>query len=121
MEEELRLRKEQEERWRMEEQKMMEKDFLMAMIDEKNRRLQKAKLLKIETEKKKRSIAFYNSDHWKRAKADITPDMRSKKDGAESSYYWSKRFAESENNRTPGCRDPDMSAQLQNVKPWVEV
>ncbi|WP_254486039.1 hypothetical protein, partial [Salmonella enterica] len=68
--------------------------------------------MKIEKEKKKRSIAFYNLDHWKRAKADITPDKRSKKDGAESSYYWSKRFVESQKNRTPpyGCRDPDMTA-----------
>ena len=123
LEEELRLRNEQEERWRMEEQKMMEKEFLNALIEETNRRVENEKMKKIEMEKKKASVALYNSEHWKRAQEDIKPEKRSHQDGSESSYYWSQKFVEREKNRTPpfGCRDPNMTEQLKHVKPWVEV
>lgn len=123
MEEALRLRNDEEERWKMEEQKIMEQEFLNALIEEKKRRLEKENLVKIEREKKKTYIAFYNSDHWKRAKVDAIPVKRSKKDGSESSYYWSEQFVAAQKNRAVpyGCGDPDMTDSLKNVEPWVEV
>ncbi|PWA87560.1 phospholipase-like, Aminotransferase-like mobile domain protein [Artemisia annua] len=123
LQEELMLRNQEEERWKVEEQKLKEMEFLNVLIEEKNRRLEREKLLNEAKERKKNFFSFYKSDHWKRAKADqAKPDKRTQKDGSESSYYWSSKFIEAEKKRTPpnGCRDPDMTQFLKDVKPWVE-
>ena len=124
MEEELSLRKQQEEMWKIEELKCMEKVFYNALIDETKRRLEREEQLKIAREKKNKLFHFYNSEHWKRANADMQAEKRSKKDGYEYKYYWSEEFSEAVKKRTPpvGCRrQPDMSDELKHVQPWVEV
>ncbi|PWA41889.1 F-box domain-containing protein [Artemisia annua] len=94
----------------MEEQKILEKEFLNVLIEEKNRRLEKEKMLKIEREKKKAKIAFYNSEHWKRAKADIKVEKRSHKDGAESLFDWSQKFVQAQK----------IKHLLTHIELWVE-
>lgn len=124
MEEELSLRKQEEEKWKLEELKVMEKEFHNALVEETKRRSAREEQLKIEREKKKAKLAFSSSDHWKRATADMHPAKRSKKDGYDSSYYWSAEFADAQRKRTPPvgcCLHPDMTEELKDVKPWVEV
>lgn len=124
MEEELSLRKQQEEMWKIEELKRLEKVFYNALIEETKRRIEREEQLKIAKEKKESFFRFHNSEHWKRAKADMQADKRSKKDGSEYKYYWSEEFSEAVKKRTPpfGCRrQPDMSDELEHVQPWVEV
>lgn len=98
--------------------------FYNALIDEMKRRLEREEQLKIAREKKNKLFRFYNSEHWKRANADMQAEKRSKKDGYEYKYYWSEEFSETVKKRTPpvGCRrQPDMSDELKHVQPWVEV
>ena len=118
------MRKQEEEKWKIEEQKAKEKMFLDALKEEVTRRVEREKLLKEAQERKKARVAFFNSDHWQRARADLSKvEKRSHKDGSESLYYWSSKFVEDEKKRIPpnGFRDPDMTEFLSNVKPWVEV
>ena len=118
------LRKQEEEKWKIEELKTKEMVFIEALKDEVYRRVERDKLLKEAQEKKKARLAFFKSEHWQRARADMpTIDKRSQKDGSESSYYWSSKFVEAEKIRIPpkGCRDLDMTEFLKDVKPWVEV
>lgn len=118
------MREQQEEKWKIEEQKAKEKMFLDALKEEVNRRVEREKLLNEAKERKKARFAFFNSDHWQRAQADMAkPVKRSHKDGSESAYYWSSKFIDAEKKRMPpyGIRDPDMSEFLKDVKPWVEV
>ena len=124
LQEELILRNQEEERWKLEEQQLKENEFLNALIEEKNRRLEREKLLNEAKERKNKLLGFYKSDHFQRAKAAQPKlDKRTQQDGSESLYYWSSKFLEAEKKRTPpiGCRDPDMTNFLKDVKPWVEV
>lgn len=118
------LRKQEEEKWKVEDQKFKEKVFLDALKEEVIRRVEREKLMKEAQQKKKARVAFYNSDHWQRAQADMAKtDKTGHKAGYDSSYYWSSDFVESEKKRIPprGCKDPDMTEFLKDVKPWVEV
>ena len=124
MGEELSLRKQQEEVWKLEEQKRMEKVFYDAMIEEAKMRVEREEQLKVAREKKQKLISLYNSEHWKRANANIQGTKRSKKDSSDYKYYWSEEFIESEKRRRRpvGCRrQPDISDGIKHVQPWVEV
>lgn len=124
MQEELSLRKQQEERWKMEELKSMEKVFYNALIEETKRRHEREEKLKIARQKKNALFGLYNSEHWKRSNADMQSDKRSKMDGSHYAYYWTEEFSEAIKKRTPPIwcrRNPDMSEELKRVKPWVEV
>lgn len=118
------LRNQEEERWKVEELKAKENLFMNALQQEIDRRVEREKLLNEAKERKKSIFAFHKSEHWKRAKADqAKPEKKTQKDGSESLYYWSPNFLEAEKKRTPpiGCRDPDMTRFLKDVKPWVAV
>lgn len=124
MQEEISLKKQQEEMWKLEEQKRMEKVFYHALIEETKRRVEREHQLNIAREKKSKLLCLYNSEHWKRANANIQCEKRSKRDSSAYKYYWSEEFRDAEKNRTPPFgyrRQPDMSDQLKRVQPWVEV
>lgn len=97
----------QEKRLRMEEDKLI--------MREEEKRLQ------YENERKKRGEAIMNSDHMKASRARFAVSKRSEqRSGEANSYYWTNAYAEKK-RRCSSLPDPDMSEKLKFVTPWVEV
>ncbi|PWA66519.1 phospholipase-like protein [Artemisia annua] len=102
LEEELSMRKQQEEKWIMEEQKRMEMVFHNTLIEETKQRMEREEQLKIARDKKNKRTPTFGCCR--------QPDM-------------SDDFIETLKQRTPPfgcCRQPDMSQELKHVQPWVE-
>nr|GEW87863.1 phospholipase-like protein [Tanacetum cinerariifolium] len=76
IQEEIRLRAEQEETWRLQEQKMMEEVFVKRLKEEVRLRVEKEKLVNYEEEKNKRRHDFLNSDHWKASTSTVSNDVK---------------------------------------------
>ncbi|GJU29753.1 F-box domain containing protein [Tanacetum coccineum] len=79
IQEESRLKQEEEERCRLEEHKMMKALFLKTLQEEVQRRDEKEKMLKYEEEKKKRRHELMNSDHWKLSVSKISNGKRTQR------------------------------------------
>ncbi|GJX57755.1 hypothetical protein Tco_0287652 [Tanacetum coccineum] len=121
LQEESRLKQEEEERFRLEEHKMMKALFLKTLQEEVQRREEKEKMLKYEEEKKKRRHELMNSDHWKLSVSKISNGKRTQKSSAFSAYYWGNTFAKAEKDRPLNTiNDQDMNLFLKDVTPWVE-
>ncbi|GJS34649.1 hypothetical protein Tco_0533031 [Tanacetum coccineum] len=90
--EEIRLRAEQEESWRLQEQKMMKEVFVKRLKEEVCIRVEKEKLVNYEKEKNKRRHALMNSDHWKASTSRISNCKRIQHSSGFSSYYWAHRI-----------------------------
>nr|GFA41419.1 hypothetical protein [Tanacetum cinerariifolium] len=76
IQEQSRLKQEEEERCRLEEHKMMEALFLKTLQEEVQRRDEKEKMLKYEEDKKKRRHELINSDNWKLSVSKISNEKR---------------------------------------------
>ncbi|GJZ08071.1 phospholipase-like protein, partial [Tanacetum coccineum] len=121
IQEEFRVKQEEEERCRLEELKMQEALFLSSLKEEFRVREEK-KLLKYEEDKKKKRHGLMNSDHWKVSRSKITNGKRSQRSGAFSAYYWGDTFVNAEKDRPLNAlNDQDMTQFLKDVTPWVEV
>ncbi|GKA92494.1 phospholipase-like protein [Tanacetum coccineum] len=95
IQEESRLKQEEEERCRLEEHKMMKALFLKTLQEEVQRRDEKEKMLN-NGKRTQRSSAF-------------------------SAYYWGNTFAMAEKDRPLNTlNDQDMNLFLKDVTPWVE-
>ncbi|GJV86274.1 hypothetical protein Tco_1530212 [Tanacetum coccineum] len=87
IQEESRLKQEEEEMCRLEEHKMMKALFLKTLQEEVQRCDEKEKMLKYEEEKKKRRHELMNSDHWKLSVSKISNGKRTQRSSAFSAYY----------------------------------
>ncbi|GJT59742.1 phospholipase-like protein [Tanacetum coccineum] len=95
LQEESRLKQEEEERFRLEEHKMMKALFLKTLQEEVQRREEKEKML--------------------------NNGKRTQKSSAVSAYYWENTFAKAEKDRPLNTiNDQDMNLFLKDVTLWVE-
>nr|GEV96858.1 phospholipase-like protein [Tanacetum cinerariifolium] len=121
IQEESRLKQEDDEMCRLEEHKMMEALFLKTLQEEVQRRDAKQKMLKYDEDKNKRRHELMNSDHWKHSVLKITNGKRTQRSSAFSAYYWGNTFAMAEKDRPlNSLNDQDMNIFLKAVTAWVE-
>nr|GEX15394.1 phospholipase-like protein [Tanacetum cinerariifolium] len=79
IQEQSRLKQEEEERCHLEEHKMMEALFFKTLQEEVQRRNEKEKMLKYEEDKKKRRHELINSDNWKLSVSKISNENRTQR------------------------------------------
>nr|GEX34693.1 hypothetical protein [Tanacetum cinerariifolium] len=121
IQEELRLKQEEEERCRLGEHKMMKALFLKTLQEEDQRCNEKEKMLKYKEEKKKRRHEHMNSDHWKLFVSKISNGKRTQRSTAFLAYYWGNTFAMAVKDRPLNTlNDQDMNLFHKDVTPWVE-
>ncbi|GJW18664.1 hypothetical protein Tco_0026100 [Tanacetum coccineum] len=100
IQEEIRLRVEQEETWHLQEQKMLEEVFVKRLKEEVMLRVKKEKMVKYEEDKNKRRHSLMNSDHWKASTSRISNRNKSQRSSDFSAYYWGNAYAMAERDRT---------------------
>ncbi|GJZ80568.1 hypothetical protein Tco_0645562 [Tanacetum coccineum] len=121
IQEESRLKQDEEERCRLEEHKMMKALFLKTLQEKVQRCDEKEKMLKYEEEKKKRRHELMNLDHWKLYVSKISNGKRTQRSSAFLAYYWGNTFAMAEKDRPLNTlNEQDMNLFLKDVTPWVE-
>ncbi|PWA60176.1 phospholipase-like protein [Artemisia annua] len=120
LQEEIRLRLDEEERWRLEEERINEEENRMRLEEEKQIIAKQEKLLLYQSEKKKKAKEYMNSKHMKMYRNRLAPAKWTHGSGEVSAYYWSKKYEQSEKKRPFGIVDPDMTDLLRYVEPWIE-
>ncbi|GKA37303.1 hypothetical protein Tco_0723868 [Tanacetum coccineum] len=116
-----RLGAEQEESWRLQEQKMMVEVFVKRLKEEVMLRVEKEKLVNYEKEKHKRRHALMNSDHWKASTSRISNHKKSQCSSDFLAYYWGAAYAMAKKDRESNhLSNEDMTQFLKDVKPWAE-
>ncbi|GKB83456.1 hypothetical protein Tco_0950351 [Tanacetum coccineum] len=100
IQEEIRLRVEQEETWHLQEQKMLEEVFVKRLKEEVMLRVKKEKMVKYEEDKNKRRHSLMNSDHWKASTSRISNRNKSQRPSDFLAYYWGNAYAMAERDRT---------------------
>lgn len=98
--------KQKEDKLRAETEEMIRMDEDKRLMDEKQRN--------------KRLKVLKNSSNWKKTIHDMVPTNRREISCQANAYYWTKAYAEKK-AESFGLLDPDMTEELKNVKPWVEV
>ncbi|PWA92301.1 phospholipase-like, Aminotransferase-like mobile domain protein [Artemisia annua] len=120
LQEEIRLRLDEEERWRLEEERINEEENRMRLEEEKQIIAKQEKLLLYQSEKKKKAKEVMNSEHMKMYRNRLAPAKWTHGSGEVSAYYWLKKYEQSEKKRSFGIVDPDMTDLLRYVEPWIE-
>lgn len=110
-----------EEKWRVEEEKILEEENRLRFEEEKKIRAEQERKATIEAEKMKNSRVFMNSAHMRRYRERLGPTKWSDGSRDVSSYYWSDKYLKSDRKRPYGIIDPDMTGLLKDVEPWEEV
>ncbi|PWA37354.1 F-box domain-containing protein [Artemisia annua] len=120
LQDELRLRLDEEERWRLEEERINEEENRLRLEEEKQFRAKQEKMLLYQAEKKKKAKELMKSKHMKIYRKRLAPAKWTDGSSDVSAYYWSKKYLQSEKKILFGIVDPDMMDLLRDVEPWVE-
>ncbi|GJR67455.1 hypothetical protein Tco_0013520 [Tanacetum coccineum] len=121
IQEEIRLGAEQEESWRLQEQKMMVEVFVKRLKEEVMLRVEKEKLVNYEKEKHKRRHALMNSDHWKASTSRISNHKKSQCSSDFLAYYWGAAYAMAKKDRESNhLSNEDMEAEYMALTEAVK-